>query len=86
MTNELNPFEEQGFHPGIMDLTVQALKRGHNGDGYPVEVTLEDDSSVVLLDVGDREIVASLVDHAVGEESARTVGHGVIGILKSKLD
>jgi len=81
-----NPFERHGFHPGLMDLTVQALKRGRNGEGYPVEVDLEDRGTAVVLDSFDRHVISRLVDNATGIESARTVGHEVVGLLRGKIE
>lgn len=61
MTSGSNPFEAQGYHPALMDITTQALKSGQNRedeqDGIKApaiqEAVLRD--SVMIIDCGDIE-------------------------------
>lgn len=76
-----NPFEEHGYSPALMDVTIQALKRGHNGERRSVVIPVEHDFDIVVLTPTDRDIIADIVDSAIGVESARTVGYCILSIV-----
>lgn len=78
-----NPFEAHGYHPALMDVAVQALKRGRNGQSKQFHVAL---GGVIVLGQEDREAIACMVDSAVGEDSARSVAYGILGVILPKLE
>jgi hypothetical protein len=80
-----NPFEAHGYDSGLMDVAVQALKRGRNGEGEPVNVVVDGHDEIVELNPNDRFAIAHMVDHAMGVEAARTVGYGILGVILPKL-
>lgn len=76
-----NPFEEHGYSPELLEVTTQALKRGHNGERRTVVIPVEHDLDVVVLTPTDRDNIADIVDSAIGMESARTVGYCILSIV-----
>jgi hypothetical protein len=41
---------------------------------------------VIVLGQEDREAIACMVDSAVGEDSARSVAYGILGVILPKLE
>jgi len=80
MSSPSNPFEAYGYHPGLMDLTVQALKRGHNGEGGAVSIifvgtdSTKGEDFTVDISRDNGRVIGNRVDNDVGPESARNVG------------
>lgn len=77
-----NPFSEHGYDPGLMDVAVKSLMRGRKGEGVAVHVVMED--NLISLSSDDRLTISHMVDHAVGVESARTVGYGILGLVQHR--
>lgn len=81
MTEFKNPFAEHGYDPGLMDVAVQALKRGRRGEGESVNVFVNGGDNIVELGEADRSAISGLVDKAVGAESVPVVGFGILKIV-----
>lgn len=86
MSELQNPFATHGYQPWLMDVASQALKRGRNGVIEPVNVELQGNHRVIQLTPREREVIAYLVDNAIGVESARTVGFAVLALIGHKMD
>ena len=77
-----DPFKKHGYPPVVIDVTVEALKRGPRGARHDVPVADED--SGLVLTPNDCQTIAYLVDTAVGVNSGSSVGYGVLAVLASK--
>ncbi len=84
---QTNPFAEHGYPPELLDIAARALKRGPRGQGVDQTVVYEGEQAILpkgtTVHFGERqrEIITALVDNARGEESARSVGFGVMSVM-----
>lgn len=70
---DTDPFVEAGFTPMFEDIVVASLKRGRNGQGYGVDVSLST-GQLVPIDKFTGQI-AEAVDEGVGEDGVLQVAH-----------
>ncbi len=78
-----DPFERMGFTSGFTDTVTAALKRGHNGSGYIIDVNLPG-GYAVELDADDRRLIGDSVNAATGDEGVLSVARIIGGIIKRK--
>jgi len=83
MTKLTNPFEANGYDPRMMDVAVQSLRRGRNGQGVTVNVVLADSGEIVELKDDHREVISDLVDNVRAPDPVHTVAFGIIAVLCS---
>jgi hypothetical protein len=72
------------YDPRFIDVVVEALKRGHNADGYPIEVTIGNASipKAPILGANERARLARLVDSSSGiSDPSQLLGYEVTEML-----
>ncbi len=84
MTEQIHKIDGTPYDPRNLDVAVEALKRGHNGEGYPVAVFIESIGAVATFDAGDRERIAQAVDHPTSINPIRGLGQEIIAIAAEK--
>lgn len=84
MTEMNDPFKEHGYDPELMGVAIGSLKRGRNGQGKPVILVDDNSVEIAVLTEDDKSLIAGLVDNAVGEESARWVGWGILAVIEDR--
>lgn len=77
------PFERLGLTPGFTDTVAAALKRGRNGEGYDVCVSVPG-HGMVELQPDDRTLINRAVNKAAGEEGPTEVARAIGNILRTK--